>query len=71
MKTLPMLSTSALYSEISQPLQSYFSYTFLAFNTLKHEIHIKISKFSLIMKNGVFWDVMPCGSCKNRRFGGT
>jgi hypothetical protein len=24
-----------------------------------------------ILKNGVFWDVMPCGSCKNRRFGGT
>jgi hypothetical protein len=23
------------------------------------------------MKNAVFWDVMPCGSCKNRRFGGT
>jgi hypothetical protein len=23
------------------------------------------------MKNGVFWDVKPCGSCKNRRFGGT
>jgi hypothetical protein len=22
-------------------------------------------------KNAVFWDVMPCGSCKNRRFGGT
>jgi hypothetical protein len=22
------------------------------------------------VKNGVFWDVMPCGSCKNRRFGG-
>jgi hypothetical protein len=22
------------------------------------------------MKNGVFWDVTPCGSCKNRRFGG-
>jgi hypothetical protein len=22
-------------------------------------------------KNGVFWDVMPCGSCKKRRFGGT
>jgi hypothetical protein len=21
-------------------------------------------------KNGVFWDVTPCGSCKNRRFGG-
>jgi hypothetical protein len=23
------------------------------------------------MKNGVFWDVTPCGSCKSRRFGGT
>jgi hypothetical protein len=25
----------------------------------------------IIMKNGVFWVVTPCGSCKNRRFGGT
>jgi hypothetical protein len=23
------------------------------------------------MKNDVFWDVAPCGSCENRRFGGT
>jgi hypothetical protein len=23
------------------------------------------------MKNAVFWDVTPCASCKNRRFGGT
>jgi hypothetical protein len=23
------------------------------------------------MKNGVFFDVTMCGSCKNRRFGGT
>jgi hypothetical protein len=23
------------------------------------------------MRNGVFWVVTPCGSCKNRRFGGT
>jgi hypothetical protein len=22
------------------------------------------------VKNGVFWDVTPCGSCKNRCFGG-
>jgi hypothetical protein len=26
---------------------------------------------TLNMKNGVFWDVTPCGSCKKRRFGGT
>jgi hypothetical protein len=24
-----------------------------------------------ILKNAVFWQVMPCGSGKNRRFGGT
>jgi hypothetical protein len=24
-----------------------------------------------IVKNGVFWDVTPCGSCNNRRFRGT
>jgi hypothetical protein len=23
------------------------------------------------MKNGVIWDVTPCGFCKNRRFGGS
>jgi hypothetical protein len=26
---------------------------------------------AVTMKNGVFWDVTPCGSCKNRGFGGT
>jgi beta-galactosidase/beta-glucuronidase len=28
-------------------------------------------KLSVFLKNGVFWDVTPCGSRKNRRFGGT
>jgi hypothetical protein len=23
-----------------------------------------------VVNNGVFWDIMPCGSCKNRCFGG-
>jgi hypothetical protein len=26
---------------------------------------------AVTMKNAVFWDVTPRGSCKNRRFGGT
>jgi hypothetical protein len=26
---------------------------------------------AVTMKKGVFWDVTPCDSCKNRRFGGT
>jgi hypothetical protein len=26
---------------------------------------------AVTMKNAVFWDVTPCGSCKNKRIGGT
>jgi hypothetical protein len=37
--------------------------------------HVVIVRFEVFMavtiKNGVFWDVMPCGSGKNRHFGGT
>jgi hypothetical protein len=25
---------------------------------------------AVTMQNAVLWDVTPCGSCKNRRFGG-
>jgi hypothetical protein len=24
----------------------------------------------ICMKNAIFWDVTPCGSCKNQYFGG-
>jgi hypothetical protein len=26
---------------------------------------------AVTMKNAIFWDVTPCGSCKNQHFGGT
>jgi hypothetical protein len=26
---------------------------------------------AMTINHGVFWDVTPCGSCKDRRFGGT
>jgi hypothetical protein len=33
---------------------------------------IRFEVFTAVnMKNAVFWEVMPCGSCKNRRFRGT
>jgi hypothetical protein len=33
---------------------------------------VRFEVFTVVtMKNAVFWVVMPCGSCKNRRFGGT
>jgi hypothetical protein len=36
----------------------------------KMKLHF-FAKALMNMKNGVFWVVTPCGSCKNRRFGGT
>jgi hypothetical protein len=32
---------------------------------VRHEVVTAVT-----MKDGVFWDVTPCGECKNRRFGG-
>jgi hypothetical protein len=35
-------------------------------------IYVRFEDFTAVTtKNGVFWEVKPCGSCKNRRFGGT
>jgi hypothetical protein len=30
---------------------------------------LNLTKCFQTLKNGVFWDVTPCGSCKNRHFG--
>jgi hypothetical protein len=33
---------------------------------------VRFEAFTAVtMKNGVFWDITQCDSCKNRRFGGT
>jgi hypothetical protein len=39
--------------------------------TQKENIRQAIANIPISKKNGVFWVVTPCGSCKNRRFGGT
>jgi hypothetical protein len=42
----------------------------LGHGVIKKEL-VEFEVFTAVtMKNGVFWDVTPCGSCKNRRFGG-
>jgi hypothetical protein len=42
------------------------------FYCLTQNLPVRFEVFTAVtMKNGVFWDVTPCGSCKNRRFGGT
>jgi hypothetical protein len=39
--------------------------------TLRRMRRLLVTASVVPMKNGVFWDVTPCGSCKNRRVGGT
>jgi hypothetical protein len=46
-----------------------FYYTKCVANKL-HSVRFEVF-MAVTMKNGVFWDATPCGSCKNRRFGGT
>jgi hypothetical protein len=41
-------------------------------NAVKNLWVVRFEVFKVVtMKNAVFWNVTPCGSCKNRRFGGT
>jgi hypothetical protein len=42
---------------------------FTTFQKNPQKLWFKVFK-AVTMKNAVFWDVMPCGSCKNRRFRG-
>jgi hypothetical protein len=37
-----------------------------------YHCYVRFEVFTVVtVKIGVFWDVAPCVSCKNRRFGGT
>jgi hypothetical protein len=41
-------------------------------NLSKNSTVVRFEVFTVVtMKNAVFWDVTPCGSCENRCFGGT
>jgi hypothetical protein len=46
---------------ITLPLESRAGYGYVRFEVL----------IAASVKNAVFWHVTPCGSSKNRRFGGT
>jgi hypothetical protein len=63
-------STCAIYhGTIKASKMNYVKWQHLHCTIL---ISVKFEVFmGVTMKNGVFWDIMPCGSCKNRRFGGT
>jgi hypothetical protein len=68
--TLPLIffpNSASIYVYIAD------NFNFFAYIRNNKEIgSVRFEVFTAVtMKNGVFWDIKPCGSCKNRRFGGT
>jgi hypothetical protein len=60
-------------TEVSEELNSSIKVTRIGspiLITLMKEA-LSSSETAVTMKNGVFWDVTLCGTCKNRRFAGT
>jgi hypothetical protein len=56
-------------------LSALFSNTLKLCSSLNVREHVShtygITVKIIVLKDGVFWDVRPCRSCKNPRFGGT
>jgi hypothetical protein len=73
MASSAMLRRVALIrTDVSEGLSSSFikvtigaSRLLVIANVVRFEVFTAVT-----MKNGVFWVATPCGSCKNRRFGG-
>jgi hypothetical protein len=64
----PILSARLLF--LDQPVRRWSPY--FKFHSRNRCLYVKFEVFTaMTMNNGIFCDVTPCGSCKNRRFGGT
>jgi hypothetical protein len=70
-----ILKSANLYSEQAAILARVIHVMILQVRSETHKKFNNLLRFevytAVTMKNGVFWDVTPCGSCENRRFGGT
>jgi hypothetical protein len=65
------LSTCQTWPVQPQRLQSTYTPSLSHKERIKF-IYIRLEVFTVVtMKNAIFRDVMPCGSCKNWHFGGT
>jgi hypothetical protein len=61
---VPLCSVHVLYAY--EPLADSTEFLRTSVQYVRFEVLTAVT-----MKNAVFWDVTPCGSCKNRYFGGT
>jgi hypothetical protein len=65
--TASVPSSQILFTLLMEAIRS--SETLVLARVTRH--HITEDGILYRRKNGVFWVVTPCGSCKNRHFGGT
>jgi hypothetical protein len=56
--------------DVSEALEHFTLQHLLQFVTIYNYVRFEVFT-AVTMKNDVFWEVTSCGSCKNRRFGGT
>jgi hypothetical protein len=64
-------------THVYEPLQNVFIFLIVVFYFGRNYVKatLNFSGFEVFMpvtmKNGLFWGVVLCGSCKNQHFGGT
>jgi hypothetical protein len=69
-KALPV-PTAQRFGQIGQTDESVWTAREPETSVALPVIEPKLSGQHIRKKNAIFWDVMPCGSCMKRRFGGT
>jgi hypothetical protein len=68
------VNIETLLSDIQRELKYIYAVSEerLTLLLVSKEKHVRFEVYTAVtMKNGVFWDVTPCGSRKNGCFGGT
>jgi hypothetical protein len=66
--SLTQYKNCRMFPICSAPSGYKAKYCFLPCEAIPEEVLLTLWTNLLSQKNGVFWDVTPCGSCKNRRF---
>jgi hypothetical protein len=62
---------NVVFRDIKTQFVLHWEHTISLLHRSASEIYARFDFLTAVtMKNAVFWDVTPCGSCKNLRFGG-
>jgi hypothetical protein len=62
---------NAVFCDIKTQFVPHRKHIKTLLQNLAGQCYVRFEVFRAILKNTVFWDATPCGSCKNRHLGGT